>query len=145
MKTLFILALLSMGSLAPAYLSGGQAQDGPKAKVIKDYFSGWQKKDWSIVARNLAEGFTFTSPAPDDHIDIVKFKDKCWVQADHIRQFDFPKIAESGDQAFAIVHVNTTDGRTIRNVELFTFEGGKIKSIEVFFGGNGQGFPTNKK
>lgn len=121
------------------------AQDGEKATIIKDYFSGWQKKDWSIVARNLAPGFTFTSPAPDDHIDTRKFKEKCWVQADHIKGFDFPKIAENSDQVFAIVHVNTSDGRVIRNVELFTFEGKKIKSIEVFFGGGGEGFPTNKK
>jgi hypothetical protein len=116
-----------------------------KEKIIRNYFSGWQNKDWNVVANNLAEGFTFTSPAPDDHINMQQFKDKCWVQADHIRTFEFPKVAESGNQAFAIVHVLTTDNRVLRNVEFFTFEGQKIKSIEVFFGGNGLGFPTNKK
>lgn len=116
-----------------------------KEKIIKSYFSGWEKKDWNIVAKNLAEGFTFTSPAPDDHITTQQFKDKCWEQASHIKTFEFPKITESGNQAFAIVHVMTNDNRVIRNIELFTFEGQKIKSIEVFFGGNGQGFPTNKK
>lgn len=116
-----------------------------KEKIIKDYFSGWEKKNWSAVAANLAEGFTFTSPAPDDHIDIEKFKEKCWQQAEHIKTFEFIKIVESGNQAFSLMHVITADGRAIRNVELFTFEGKKIKSIEVFFGGNGQGFPTNVK
>jgi hypothetical protein len=116
-----------------------------KEKIIRNYFSGWEKKDWNTVAKNLAEGFTFTSAAPDDHINIHQFKDKCWVQADHIKTFEFPKITESGNQAFAIVHVVTNDNRVIRNIEFFTFEGEKIKSIEVFFGGNGQGFPTNKK
>src|SRR5690242_13215243 len=91
-----------------------------KEKIIRSYFSGWEKKDWSIVAKNLAEGFTFTSAAPDDHINTKQFKDKCWIQADHIKTFEFPKIAESGNQAFAIVHVITTDNRTIRNVEFFT-------------------------
>lgn len=138
MKHAIILMLV-----ATSFAASGQ--DSKKAKTIKDYFSGWEKKDWSIVSRNLANGFTFTSPAPDDHIDAVKFKDKCWVQAVHIRTFDFPAIAETGNQAFAIVHVVTMDGRVIRNIELFTFEGDKIKSIEVFFGGNGQGFPTNVK
>lgn len=114
-----------------------------KEKIIRSYFSGWEKKDWNLVAQNLADGFTFTSPAPDDHINAKQFKDKCWVQADHIETFEFPKIAETGNQAFAIVHVITTDNRVIRNIELFTFEGNKIKSIEVFFGGNGAGFPTN--
>ena len=116
-----------------------------KEKIIKNYFSGWEKKDWNIVAKNLAEGFTFTSAAPDDHINTQQFREKCWEQAAHIKTFEFPKIAESGNQAFAIVQVITNDNRVIRNVEFFTFEGQKIKSIEVFFGGNGQGFPTNKK
>lgn len=118
---------------------------GEKERIIKNYFSGWEKKDWNVVAQNLAEGFTFTSPAPDDHIDAKKFKDKCWVQASHIKTFEFPKITEIGNQAFAIIHVITTDNHVIRNVEFFTFEGGKIKSIEVFFGGTGAGFPTNAK
>lgn len=126
-------------------ISSATFAQGEKEAIIKSYFSGWEKKDWNMVARNLAEGFTFTSPAPDDHIDIKKFKDKCWVQADHIKTFEFPKIAETGNQAFAIVHVITTDNRVIRNVEFFTFEGNKIKSIEVFFGGSGAGFPTNAK
>jgi hypothetical protein len=43
------------------------------------------------------------------------------------------------------VHVITTDERVIRNTEYFTFESGRIRSIEVFFGGTGQGFPTNGK
>jgi hypothetical protein len=116
---------------------------GEKEKIIRNYFSGWEKKDWNTVAKNLAEGFTFTSAAPDDHINIGQFKDKCWVQSEHVKTFEFPKVTETGNQAFAIVHVITTDNRVIRNIEFFTFEGNKIKSIEVFFGNTGQGFPTN--
>jgi hypothetical protein len=138
MKSLAIILIAVFACIAAS-------AQGEKEKIIRKYFSGWEKKDWNIVAQNLAEGFTFTSPAPDDHIDTRKFKDKCWVQADHIKSFEFPKIAEIGNQAFAIVHVYTTDNKVIRNVEFFTFEGGKIKSIEVFFGGNGAGFPTNAK
>ena len=114
-------------------------------KIIKDYFAGWVKKDWKAVASHLAEGFTFTSAAPDDHITIEMFKEKCWVQADHIERFEFPRIVSSGNEAFAIVHVITNDNKVIRNVEYFHFENGKIRSIEVFFGGNGQGFPTNEQ
>ena len=136
MKSLAIIVILmGAGIIAKAQTD--------KEKVIRNYFSGWEKKDWNIVAGNLAEGFTFTSPAPDDHIDVKKFRDKCWVQAGHIKTFEFPKITEAGNQAFAIVHVVTADNRIIRNIELFTFENGKIKSIEVFFGGQGEGFPTN--
>ena len=97
------------------------------------------------MANHLADGFTFTSAAPDDHIPIEKFKEKCWTQAGHIRKFQFIKILGNEDEAFAIVHVVTNDNKIIRNTEYFTFVDGKIKAIEVFFGGNGQGFPTNEK
>src|SRR6187401_618264 len=114
-------------------------------RIIKDYFGGWVKKDWSLVAGQLADGFTFTSAAPDDHIPIEKFKEKCWPQATHIKRFEFVKIIGDNDEAFAIMHVVTGDNRIIRNTEYVTFSNGKIKAIEVFFGGSGQGFPTNTK
>ena len=114
-------------------------------RIIKNYFDGWVKKDWNLVHGQLAEGFTFTSAAPDDHISEEKFKEKCWVQAAYIQRFEFIKITGDHDEAFAIMQVVTNDNRIIRNVEYFTFSNGKIKSIEVFFGGGGQGFPTNTR
>jgi hypothetical protein len=113
--------------------------------IIKAYFGGWEKKDWNQVAAQLAPGFTFTSPAPDDHINTKQFYDKCWVQAGHIRKFEYVRMYGKGNETFALVHVLTDTGAAIRNIEFFTFENGKIKSIEVFFGGSGQGFPTNEK
>ena len=118
---------------------------GDKEAIVRRYFSGWEKKDWSIVASTLADGFTFTSPAPDDHIPTDRFHDKCWPQAPHIRTFEFVRIMEQGDEVMAIMQVITVDNKVIRNVEYFRFEGDKIKSIEVFFGGTGAGFPTNAK
>lgn len=119
-------------------------------KIIRAYFQGWENQDWGAVRRQLADGFTFTSPAPDDHISLEQFHAKCWSQAQHIQGFDFVRISEAAQRgrtaeqdAFALVHVLTKQGRVIRNVEYFRFENGKIESIEVFFGGTGQGFPTN--
>lgn len=113
--------------------------------IIKGYFGGWEKKSWETVASYLAEGFTFTSPTPDDHIPTEEFRRKCWNQAEHIQRFDFVHIAGDERAAFALVHVVTKQGHVIRNTEFFTFEDGKIRSIEVFFGGTGQGFPTNTR
>ena len=127
------------------FCRGQETTNSLHEKIIRDYFAGWVKKDWQAVASHLAEGFTFTSAAPDDHITIEKFKEKCWVQADHIERFEFPRIVTNGNEAFAIVHVITKENKIIRNVEYFHFENGKIKSIEVFFGGSGQGFPTNEQ
>lgn len=114
-------------------------------KIIHDYYGGFEKKDWTLTAKQLADGFTFTSPAPDDHISLERFKEKCWPQAEHIKKFEFVKIMGNDKEAFALIHVITDHDKKIRNLEYFTFSNGKIKSIEVFFGGTGQGYPTNEK
>ncbi|HEX6223482.1 MAG TPA: hypothetical protein VFZ52_03685, partial [Chryseolinea sp.] len=89
----------------------------------------WARKAWNQVSRHLADGFTFTSAAPDDHSSIEKFKQKCWPQAQHIQRLEFPEITGDMHHAFAIVHVVTNENRVIRNVEYFTFVEGKIKAI----------------
>lgn len=127
--------------------SYGQSEKNDKQyeKIIHDYYGGFEKKDWNLTAKRLASGFTFTSPAPDDHISIERFKEKCWPQAEHIKKFEFVKIIGNNKEAFALIHVITNNDKKIRNLEYFIFSDGKIKSIEVFFGGTGQGYPTNQK
>ena len=144
---LHLKTMLRFGLLAAAVGHGHAGATPPPGAeaIIRGYFSGWEKKDWEAVAAHLADGFTFTSPAPDDHLPVDRFKAKCWNQAEHIARFEFIRISGDEHSAFAIIHVVTKDGRILRNTEYFTFQGGKIKSIEVFFGGNGLGFPTNKK
>ena len=95
------------------------AQNGEK--IVKSYFSGWEKKDWNMVVSQLAEDFTFTSPSGDDHISIEKFKEKCWVQADYIKGFEFVRIVQRESEVFALIHVITKEGKVIRNTEFFTF------------------------
>lgn len=115
-------------------------------KIIKTYFSGYEKKDWNIVSNQLADGFTFTSPAPDDHIPLSVYKERCWPQSKFMKKIDFVKIVQDGNYAFAIYIITTTDNKQLRNTEYYTFNNdGKIKSIECFFGGSGAGYPTNAK
>jgi len=121
----------------------GKAQSA--AKVIKTYFSGYEKKDWSITSSQLADGFTFTSPAPDDHIPLAVYKEKCWPQSKFIKKFDLISVVQEGNHAFVLYNCTTTDGKVIRNAEYYTFSNGKIKTIECFFGGSGAGYPTNAR
>ena len=114
-------------------------------KIIRTYFSGYEKKDWNIVSSQLADGFTFTSPAPDDHIPLSLYKARCWPQAQFIKKVDFIKIVQDGNSAFVIYNLITTDNKQLRNTEYYTFSDGKIRSIECFFGGSGAGYPTNAK
>jgi hypothetical protein len=121
----------------------GKTQDA--AKTIKTYFSGYEKKDWSITSSQLADGFTFTSPNHDDHIPLAVYKERCWPQSQFIKKLDFISIVQEGDHAFALYNLTTTDNKMIRNAEYYTFSDGKIKSIECFFGGSGAGYPSNAK
>jgi hypothetical protein len=43
------------------------ANSQSKERLVKNFFNGFEKKDWSMVAGQLAEDFTFTSPYGDDH------------------------------------------------------------------------------
>lgn len=137
MKSMF-LAIMLLGITA-----AGKAQNA--AKIIRTYFSGYEKKDWAITSSQLADGFTFTSPAPDDHIPLAVYKEKCWPQSKYIKKIEFISIVQEGDHAFALYDGTTTDNKVIRNAEYYTFSNGKIKSIECFFGGSGAGYPTNAK
>ena len=111
-------------------------------KVIKTYFSGYEKKDWNIVASQLAEDFTFTSPNGDDHLTLARYKERCWGTSKYFKMIEFSKIVTDGNTAFAIYNITTTDNKLVHNVEYYNFSNGKIKSIECFFG-VGLGYPGN--
>ena len=111
----------------------GKSQSAEKR--IKNYFNGYEKKDWNLVAGQLAEGFTFTSPNGDDHLTLAKYKEKCWGNGlKFFKTIEFQKIVADGNTAFAMYNITTTDSKIFHNVEYYTFSNGKIKSIETFFG-----------
>jgi len=111
------------------------AQSQSKEQRIKSFFAGFENKDWDILANQVAEGFTFTSPNNDDHINLSAFKVKCWATGiKSFKTIEFQKIIVEGNTAFVMYNITTTDGKMIRNVEYYTFSNGKIKSIETFFG-----------
>jgi hypothetical protein len=119
-----------------------KAQNGDK--IIRDYFLGYEKKDWNMVARQLTDDFTFTSPNHDDHISLAVYKERCWGTSQFFKKIEFSKIIVQGNCAFATYNITTTDNKTIRNTEYYTFNNGKIKSIECFFG-PGAGYPGSTK
>ena len=121
------------------------AQSTEKEKVVRAYYSGFERRDWNAVAAQFADGFTFTSPNNDDHISVDKFKEKCWGTAQFIKKVNYIKMAENGDDLMLLVEIITTDDKVVRNVDVYSFSStGKIKSIEVFFGA-GSKFPGNKE
>jgi hypothetical protein len=135
--------LILLGVMLCSLSLAVNAQDA--AKIIRTYLSGYEKKDWNITSSQFADGFTFTSPAPDDHISLAVYKERCFPQSKFVKKIEFISIVQDGDHAFALYNGTTTDNKTIRNTEYYTFSKGKIKSIECFFGGTGGGYPSNAK
>ena len=110
------------------------AQTANEEKIVTSYYSGFEKHDWNKVAAQLNSNFTFTSPNNDDHISLAKFREKCWGTSKFFKKVNLIKMAKVGNDLFLLVEIQTTDGKIVRNVDLFTFSAGKIRSIETFFG-----------
>jgi SnoaL-like protein len=132
----FIMFLVIICSFA------GCAQQPEKEKVLRQYYAAYEKKDWHMLELILTDGFTFTSPAGDDHINLKLYKERCWPNANNTKKFDLEKIMIDGEDAYVTYNGWTTDGKLFRNTERFKFKDGKIMENECFFG-TGVSFPNN--
>jgi SnoaL-like domain len=144
-RILMVWALLSCQA-GFAQSSSGQVaalQNGPNGQAVMAYYTAFEKKDWSLIERYLADGFTFTSPL-DDHIDIKTFKERCWPNAGKIKRFELDKFAVNGDIVFVIYNGWTTEGKLFRNSDWFKIKDGKIIAYECFFG-PGINYPNSGK
>jgi len=136
--------LLAMGACA---LVGAVSLPGPASaralgeqnltneEVVRKWYAAWEKKDWGPVGNLLADNFTFTSAAGDDHIDKSTFKARCWeTQIDFIKHFDLERVTTGANDAFVKYLCHTKDGKSFRNVEYLQIKNGKLQSIECYFG-----------
>jgi hypothetical protein len=117
-------------------------KESSKQQMIKDYYAAYEKKDWGLMEPILDSGFTFSSPAGDDHISLTVYKERCWPNALNTKKFDLEKILIDGDDAYVTYNGWTTGGKLFRNTERFKFKDGKIIENECFFG-PGVSFPNN--
>ncbi|MBN9589649.1 MAG: hypothetical protein BGN85_07435 [Alphaproteobacteria bacterium 64-11] len=111
-------------------------------ELARQYYHAFERRDPDWVAARLADGFTFTSPF-DDHIDRDAFFRRCWPRPDeeplHSR-FDFMALAQDGRRVTVVYQAELRRPNAVhpemrfRNAEMMTFEDGKLKSVEVFFG-----------
>ena len=111
--------------------------------VIRKYYAAYEKKDLSMLEQILADEFTFTSPAGDDHINLAEYKKRCWPNSNNTKRFDLEKVVVVGNGGFVTYNGWTNDGRLFRNTERFKLKGGKIIENECFFG-PGVNFPDKK-
>ena len=111
-------------------------------EIVRRWYKAWEKKDQSQFDALMAEDFTFTSAAGDDHISKSAFKTQCWdTQVNFIDRFDLERVFGSGNEALVKYLCHTKNGKSFRNVEYLRLRDGKVKSIECYFGGKST-FPS---
>jgi ketosteroid isomerase-like protein len=128
-----LVGVVELAGRAPANSLG--EENSTNEEVVRKWYAAWEKKDWGPVDRLLADNFTFTSAAGDDHISKSTFKTRCWeTQIDFIRHFDLERITTGPEDAFVKYLCHTKDGKSFRNVEYLRIKNEQVESIECYFG-----------
>jgi ketosteroid isomerase-like protein len=104
-----------------------------KAEIIRAIFAAYLSNDRKAVEDALTDDFRFTSPY-DDEIDKTTYFARCWRNSDWIERHQLERIFVEGDEAFVTYQCLAKGGKSFRNTEFFSFEGDRIKSIDVYFG-----------
>ena len=104
-----------------------------KAEIIRSVFAAYLANDRKAVEDALTSDFRFTSPY-DDEIDKATYFARCWRNTDWIERHELERIFVEGDEAFVTYKCLAKGGKNFRNTEFFSFEGDKIKRIDVYFG-----------
>jgi ketosteroid isomerase-like protein len=104
-----------------------------KAEIIRALFAAYLSNDRKAVEESFTGDFRFTSPY-DDEIDKPTYFARCWRVADWIERHELERIFVEGDGAFVTYKCAAKGGKNFRNTEFFTFEGDKVRRIDVYFG-----------
>jgi len=128
-----LVGAVSLPGSASASALGGQ--NSTNEEIIRKWYGAWKRKDLGTFDALLADNFTFTSAAGDDHINKSTFKTRCWdTQVEFIGDFDLERITTGAEDAFVKYLCHTTNGKSFRNVEYLRIKNGKLESIECYFG-----------
>lgn len=136
-------ALVGAVSLAGPARAGAKAEENSaNEKLIRKWYGAWVEKDLATFNALLADNFTFSSAAGDDHISKSTFKTQCWdTQINFIGAFDLERISTGANDAFVKYLCHTKNGKSFRNVEYLRIKDGKLESIECYFGAQSS-FPS---
>jgi ketosteroid isomerase-like protein len=136
-------ALMGAAALPESARAGASiAPNLANEEIVRKWYGAWVDKDFDTFNALLADNFTFSSAAGDDHISKSTFKTRCWdTQVNFIGQFDLERISTGADDAFVKYLCHTKNGKAFRNVEYLRIANGKLESIECYFGAQSS-FPS---
>jgi ketosteroid isomerase-like protein len=134
--------LAASGAPQPARAGADTLLSQKSDETIRKWYAAWEQKAWHPVYILLADDFTFTSAAGDDHISKSAFKVKCWEsQIGFIDRFELLRVFGSGNEAFVMYVCHTRNGKAFRNVEYLRIRNDKVEAIECYFGAESS-FPS---
>jgi ketosteroid isomerase-like protein len=135
-----LVGAVNLSRSASASALGGQ--NLTNEEIVREWYGAWEKKDLGTFNNLLADNFTFSSAAGDDHISKTTFKTQCWdTQINFIAHFDLERITTGAEDAFVKYLCHTKNGKSFRNVEYLRIKNGKLESIECYFGAQSS-FPS---
>jgi ketosteroid isomerase-like protein len=114
-------------------MTGAVMSDRTRAEIVRGLFAAYLANDRKAVEAALTGDFRFTSPY-DDAIDKATYFERCWRNSDWIARHELERIFVEGDGAFVTYNCVAKSGQNFRNTEFFSFDGDRIRSIDVFFG-----------
>lgn len=101
--------------------------------VVRQSFAAFGARDRALIERTIAPDFHFTSPY-DSRIDRETYFERCWANADKIRDIVIERLFARGDEAFVRYRVETVDGARFHNAEFHRVRDGQLVEVEVYFG-----------
>lgn len=100
---------------------------------VRGLYRAYAAGDRDYVDAVLADELTFSSPV-DVGLDRAGYFERCWPGAGRRQQFEFIRLLEVGDEVIVTYEATDANGSRGRNTEIITFEGNRIRSVEVYFG-----------
>jgi ketosteroid isomerase-like protein len=104
-----------------------------RPELVKQFYEAFSKGNRDFAEKLLAPNFTFSAP-PDPFLDRDRFFKICWPQGGNLKDIEYVRVIEHGDEVILTHEYAKPDGATGRNTDIVTFAGDKIIRLEVYFG-----------
>lgn len=105
-----------------------------RVELVKEFLAAFSRAEHSDFVENLlAPNFTFSAP-PDPLLDRDEFFEKCWPHGTNLKELEYVRVLEVGDEVVLTHDYLAPSGSKERNTDIFTFDGDKITRLEVYFG-----------
>lgn len=104
-----------------------------RTETAQDLYRAFAVGDRVRVEQILSTDFTFSAP-PDPLLDRQGYFERCWPGAGTVRDFEFVRVLEVGDEVVVTYEATGPGGGRSRNTEILTFDGDRVCRAEVYFG-----------